>query len=465
MKFLWRIFWLCISMYIISLSTVAVVVTERSYNNLLKSEIERSLKEEEYVGSNISLYLITNKRILKEKMEIKNFTDTIIDMFGTKDNFIELYSYDLRLLSSNVPKEMIFQRDEIKVALKEGKNYVLRNYGGKYYIFITETIQTDGEEIVLAFIKDITAVKQQRFNEYKFFLQAGILGLIIVAALARIMGKVVTRPIGSLSGAVQNISSGNYKERVDLKSKDEIGVLANEFNKMADEIERRIEALKLEGESKQRFIDNLTHELRTPLTSIIGYSELIETTNYDEAMIKKGVGYINSEGKRMLKMVNSMMNMILLRENTLSFEKYNIQPLLEEVMDIMRVKAGKKNVSITREGRELELEIDLDLFKEVLLNLVDNALNVSSDGKSIAIGAEIYNKRNCVYVRDEGKGISKEDISKIFEPFYRVDQSRARKAGGMGLGLSICNEIIKAHGAEFKVESELGQGTVVRIIF
>ncbi|GLC29167.1 two-component sensor histidine kinase [Clostridium omnivorum] len=465
MKFLWRIFWLCISVYIISLSTVAVVVTERSYNNLLKSEIERSLKEEEYVGSNISLYLITNKRLLKEKMEIKNFTDTIIDMFGTKDNFIELYSYDLRLLSTNVPKEMIFQRDEIKVALKEGKNYVLRNYGGKYYIFITETIQTDGEEIVLAFIKDITAVKQQRVNEYKFFLQAGMLGLIIVAALARIMGKVVTSPIGSLSGAVQNISSGNYKERVDLKSKDEIGVLANEFNKMADEIERRIEALKLEGESKQRFIDNLTHELRTPLTSIIGYSELIETTNYDEAMIKKGVGYINSEGKRMLKMVNSMMNMILLRENTLSFEKYNIQPLLEEVMDIMKVKAVKKNVSITREGRELELEIDLDLFKEVLLNLVDNALNVSSAGKNIAIGAEIYNKRNCVYVRDEGKGISEEDISKIFEPFYRVDQSRARKAGGMGLGLSICNEIIKAHGAEFKVESELGQGTVVRIIF
>lgn len=465
MKFLWRIFWLCISVYIISLSTVAVVVTERSYNNLLKSEIDRSLKEEEYVGSNISLYLITNKRLLKEKMEIKNFTDTIIDMFGTKDNFIELYSYDLRLLSSNVPKEMIFERDEIKVALKEGKNYVLRNYGGKYYIFITETIQTDGEEIVLAFIKDITAVKQQRFNEYKFFLQAGMLGLIIVAALARIMGRVVTRPIGSLSGAVQNISSGNYKERVDLKSKDEIGVLANEFNKMADEIERRIEALKLEGESKQRFIDNLTHELRTPLTSIIGYSELIETTNYDEAMIKKGVGYINSEGKRMLKMVNSMMNMILLRENTLSFEKYNIQPLLEEVMDIMKVKAVKKNVSITREGRELELLIDLDLFKEVLLNLVDNALNVSSSGKSIAIGAEIYNKRNCVYVRDEGKGISEEDISKIFEPFYRVDQSRARKAGGMGLGLSICNEIVKAHGAEFKVESELGQGTVVRIIF
>lgn len=465
MKFLWRIFWLCISVYIISLSTVAVVVTERSYNNLLKNEIERSLKEEEYVGSNISLYLITNKKLLKEKMEVKNFTDTIIDMFGTKDNLIELYSYDLRLLSSNVPKEMIFKRDELKVALKEGKNYVLRNYDGRYYIFITETIQTDGEELVLSFIKDITAVKQQRFNEYKFFLQAGMLGLIIVAALARIMGRVVTSPIGSLSGAVQNISSGNYKERVDLKSKDEIGVLANEFNKMADEIERRIEDLKLEGESKQRFIDNLTHELRTPLTSIIGYSELIENTSYDEAMIKKGVGYINSEGKRMLKMVNSMMDMILLRENTLSIEKHNIQPLLEEVMDIMKMKAVKKNVNIVREGRELELDIDRDLFKEVLLNLVDNALNVSSEGKRIAIGAEIYSKRYCVYVRDEGRGISEEDISKIFEPFYRVDKSRARKAGGMGLGLSICNEIVRAHGAEFKVESELGHGTVVRIIF
>lgn len=177
MKFLWRIFWLCISVYIISLSTVAVVVTERSYNNLLKSEIDRSLKEEEYVGSNISLYLITNKRLLKEKMEVKNFTDTIIDMFGTKDNFIEIYSYDLRLLSTNIPKEMIFQRDEIKVALKEGKNYVLRNYEGKYYIFITETIQTDGEEIVLAFIKDITTVKQQRFNEYKFFCKQECLDL------------------------------------------------------------------------------------------------------------------------------------------------------------------------------------------------------------------------------------------------------------------------------------------------
>jgi signal transduction histidine kinase len=451
--------------YIISLSTVAVVVTERSYNNFLKSEVERSLKEEEYVGSNISLYLITNKRLLKEKMEVKNFTDTIIDMFGTKENLIELYSYDLRLLSSNVPKEMIFERGELKVALKEGKNYVLRNYNGKYYIFITETIQTDGEEIIVAFIKDITSVKQKRVDEYKFFLQAGMLGLIIVAALARIMGKVVIKPIGSLSGAVQNISAGNYKERVDLKSKDEIGVLANEFNKMADEIERRIEALKLEGESKQRFIDNLTHELRTPLTSIIGYSELISNTNYDEAMIKKGTGYINSEGKRMLKMVNTMMNMILLRENTLSIEKNSIQPLLEEVMDIMKVKAVKKNVNIFREGRDFEIDIDRDLIKEVLLNLVDNALNISSDGKNIAVGAEIYNKRCCIYVRDEGNGISEEDISKIFEPFYRVDRSRARKAGGMGLGLSICNEIVRGHGAEFIVESELGQGTVVRIIF
>jgi len=465
MKFKTKIFLMCISVYLLALITTSIIVTEKSYSELLQNEIHRSLKEEENLHSNITLYLLANRKLTKNKIDIREYSGTIVDMYSYEEGVLELYDGTMKKLSSRVPENWSIDRAELQAALSEGKNYIFRKVNGKYYIFVSDVIQSDGDKIVMAYIKDITYLQNQRSKQYRFFIEIGIIGLAVVAIFINIIVKMLISPIETLNAAAGEISSGNYGQRVTANSRDEIGGLAHRFNIMADEVEKKMEELKKEGEKKQRFIDSLTHELRTPLTSIIGYSDLMLNINYDEEIFNKSVAYINSEGKRMLKMVNYLMDIILIRETNFITEKQSIHSIFIEVINIMEVKAKSKNVKLMTEGEDLELYVDKDLMKEALLNLVDNAMNASKEEGIVTLGSGVFDKKVCIYVKDEGRGMTEEEASKVLEPFYRVDKSRSRKEGGMGLGLAICNEIVKLHSGKLKFESEFEKGTTAKIIF
>ena len=242
--------------------------------------------------------------------------------------------------------------------------------------------------------------------------------------------------------------------------------MAQQFNIMTDEIEKRIHQLKNESENKQLFVDNLTHELRTPLTSIIGYSDFLTSTeNHDHDTVKKSLGYIKSEGNRMLKMVRQLMSMILFRENSVKLKREDITPLLEEVAAVLANKAQDKKVGLIVESDNIELYIDRDMLKGVLINLSDNAINASNPEQTVVLGTESNENSDIIYVKDSGKGIKEEDLSKILEPFYRVDKARSRKDGGMGLGLAICNEVVRSHKAVLIVGSEIDKGSTFKIVF
>jgi signal transduction histidine kinase len=317
----------------------------------------------------------------------------------------------------------------------------------------------------LCTIKDVTYIDDHKSTLYKYFLEAGAAGFAIVAFFTGLMSKVVLKPVNTLISASESIASGNFKERVKVRTKDEIGVLGKQFNIMAEEVENRIEELKEETERKQRFIDNLTHEMRTPLTSIIGYSDLMMNIKYDEATFRKSLGFIKSEGQRMLKMVTSLMEMILVRENKIEKKNHDIMYLLKEVFEVMTIKAEKKQVRLDIEGGNFSAAFDYDLLKGAVINLVDNAINACSPQDSVTLGSGEVESRPYIFIRDTGRGISSEELTRITEPFYRVDKSRSRKEGGAGLGLSICSEILRKHGARLEIESEIGKGTMVKIIF
>ena len=465
MKFKTKIFLMCIGVYLSALIATSIIVTEKSYNELRDNETNRSIKEEENLHSNITLYLLANRKLMENKIDIREYSGTIVDMYSYEEGVLELYDGTLKKLSSRVTEKWNIDRAELQSTLTMGKNYVFRKINGKYYIFVSDVIHSDGDRIVMAYIKDITYLQNQRIKQYRFFAEVGIVGLVVVAILINILGKMLISPIETLNDAAAEISSGNYGQRVAVISKDEIGGLAHRFNIMADEVEKKMEELEKEGEKKQRFIDSLTHELRTPLTSIIGYSDLMLNIKYDEEIFNKSVGYINSEGKRMLKMVNYLMDIILVRETSFTKEKQSIHSIFIEVIDIIEVKANSKKIKLMTEGEEMEIFVDKDLIKEALLNLVDNAINASKDGAIVTLGTGIFERKICIYVRDEGRGMTEDEASKVIEPFYRVDKSRSRKEGGMGLGLAICNEIVKLHEGKLKFESEFGKGTTVKIIF
>ena len=356
--------------------------------------------------------------------------------------------------------------EKIDAALQGQKNFILRrDEDKKHYLFITDILEVDEEKIILSFIKDISHIDEQRREQYLFFIRVGIIGLFFVAIIIWFISKFVIKPIEELSKTAQNIASGNYDKRVKVTRSDEVGFLAEQFNIMASEIEQKIKQLEKESVSKQSFIDNLTHEIRTPLTSIIGYAEFLQKIDYDPEIFYKSLKYIQSEGSRMLKLANTLTDVILLREKALQLEENRVLPILYEIRDIMKVKAEEKGVQIKVQGEETRLLLDKDLFKGALINLVDNALNASYQGKEIIMGIEKEQNTVTVFVQDEGKGMEDWETKKVKEPFYRVDKSRSRKEGGLGLGLAITHQIVEGHGAELGIKSQPGRGTTVSIIF
>jgi signal transduction histidine kinase len=464
MKFRWKVFLLCIGVYLITLLITGVLVTENSYASSLKKEIQRSLSEEDSFHFTMSLFLLADQAKGEEKLSLEQSSQRILELLETSSIGLEIYNRELDLLASNTRGNWPFEREELKQVLNGKRNYVLKWKDKQHYLFITDLVEINEDSLIISLIKDISPIDQQRKEQYYFFLQAGLLGFGVVVVLTGILSRLIIKPIESLTETVDCIAAGSYKKRVSIPSKDEVGLLAAQFNRMAEEIETRITLLEEEGERKQRFIDNLTHELRTPLTSIIGYGDLLLKIKYEEKTFQKGLAYIYAEGNRMLKLINSLMDLILLRESLIQLKPQPLRPLLWEVKGLMALKAREKGVSIEIEGDEAERPVDKDLFKAALINLTDNSLKASKPGSLVILGIKRENNQICIYVKDQGKGMEQEEVAKVLEPFYRADKSRSRQEGGIGLGLSICQEIVQVHGGRLEIDSEPGQGTIVKII-
>lgn len=462
-----KIFSLCIAIYIVTLAFTGLIVSKNTYSSLLQKEVNRSLNEEKNLKVSAVLYIMVNMDKSKEGTNIEDYAAKISDMFGTKDTFVEVYSKEGKLLSANPHMNWPFKREEILEVNKTGRNYMLRELNGKHYLFVNDELKANDGKLIISYIKDISQVDIQMKEEHFYFLRAGIIGLFVIGLITAALSNIVLKPIADLSNAAKEIASGNYEKRVELKNRDEVGVLAVQFNIMAEEIEKKVSELEKEAEVKQRFTDNLTHELRTPLTSIIGYSDLLMKTKYDEQNFNKGLGYINSEGNRMLKLINSLMDMIMLRENGFDKRKCSPEEIVYEAVEVMEGKAKDKKIELVVCRNTLKaafINADKDMLKGVLINLIDNAIKASYEASKIEIGVNNIDNKLCFYVKDSGCGMGKSEIEKVTEPFYRADKSRSRKQGGVGLGLSICSMVASAHGGKINIESEKNQGTTVSMI-
>ena len=270
------------------------------------------------------------------------------------------------------------------------------------------------------------------------------------------------KPLERLTSAAKEFSGGNFKEVEGIATGDEIEKLTHSFNDMGHRIRNMIGELRTEHEKQKKFLDNVTHEIRTPLTNILGYADLVSRVA-DEAQREKYGSYIRDEGNRLGGMINNLLELSQLNRYELSVakEETELKALIEKVSSLMMDRAKKFGLDIITDLEQVSSNIDGAKIKQVLINLLDNAIKYS-EGNTIEIS--LRREENIkIRISDNGIGISEEDINNIMEPFYRVDKSRSRKLGGNGLGLSICRDIVKAHGGDMTIESKANQGTVVTI--
>jgi two-component system phosphate regulon sensor histidine kinase PhoR len=215
---------------------------------------------------------------------------------------------------------------------------------------------------------------------------------------------------------------------------------------------------------RQDFVANVSHELRTPLTTIKGYAETLLEGALNEDVAPRFIEIIKRHTDRLTKIVEDLLALSTIesREFCLTLETLSVSDLIDDVIDFLKEPAEKKSISITRTDLPSPLYVhgDRKHLEQVLINLIDNAIKYGRGGGNITISAVGTNGEEVqITVRDDGVGIPRQDLNRIFERFYRVDKGRSQELGGTGLGLSIVKHIVQAHGGRVWAESTPGKGS------
>ncbi|GAB4419515.1 MAG: hypothetical protein Kow00106_15740 [Anaerolineae bacterium] len=292
--------------------------------------------------------------------------------------------------------------------------------------------------------------------------QAGLIALVMAAALSVLIAESVARPLRRMSLAARRIASGDYRQRVRVEGPREVQALARAFNDMAEQVAAAQQA-------QRDFLANVSHDLRTPLTSIQGFSQAIaEGVASDPAAARRAAQIIHDETARLHRMVESLLDLARLEAGHLELRRQSVAlgDLLRGVGESLSVKARDHQLRL-----ELAIPPDLprvlgdgDRLAQVFTNLLDNAIKHTPAGGSVTLSAAATRDGVTVTVRDTGEGIPPEDLSRIFERFYQVDKSRRRDAeSGLGLGLAIARQIVEAHGGTIKASSTVGQGSTFTV--
>lgn len=333
------------------------------------------------------------------------------------------------------------------------------NWEGRHYL-----VFQSGPEWDLRYfrIEDITYVWERmgRLTGILVLITAGVL-LCTMVCLSLILKKVLN-PLQELNVSARRIAEGQYHQRIAAESRDEIGQLSENFNKMAAAVELRTKSLEESELKKTLFMGNLTHELKTPMTAISGYAQTLLHAKLSQEEQKEALSYIYQECGRLERLSRKMMKLLELdRDVELTLTKTPIKEIFQAVERSCGELLRQRRLTLKWTEGGQSFPVEQDLMTDAILNLVDNAAKASQDGGRILLRAGA----DFIEVQDFGKGIPKEEQERILDPFYMVDKSRSRKVGGAGLGLALVALIAKAHHCELKIESEVGKGTVIRLQF
>lgn len=294
---------------------------------------------------------------------------------------------------------------------------------------------------------------------------AGLAGIILATFLSLVFSRTLSRPLLKMNQAARAMSRGDYSRRVEVKSGDEIGLLAESLNSLAAEIQEKIEALERLDRTRNRFVANVSHELRTPLSIIQGYTEaLIDGMARSEEERRKYLGNIHEEILRLRRLVTEILDLRKIKAGRLEMNmlEINLAATALRVAGKFAALAKEKNIYLYTDipPKLSPASADPDRLEQVFINLLDNAVRFTPAGGVIRIGIRDLNDKFVVFVSNSGSGIPPDEQHLIWERFYKVDKSRTRAGGGTGLGLAIVKEIIEAHGGTVNLKSAPGKETV-----
>lgn len=375
-------------------------------------------------------------------------------------------TYNVLFDSNNELLGKVLMRDIIKSAIegKQAHTVIKDDLGTNMMTVAVPVVQKDNNNIIgVVYLVEAMGDIDKTINYVKFnLLLFSTLICILVGLLSFGMSYIVTQPVDEFIDAANEISKGNFEKRVKVKGHNEFSKLAVTLNFMSSELGN------LE-DNRKKFVSDASHELKTPLATIkLICDSVVSTPDPDPVMIKDFLQDLSVEVDRLTRIIERLLSLTKLDsgKSMPDPKPTDITMLLNSIVKKLTPNAAVKDIVFYTDYK-LEnpspIMLDYDKIWEAIYNICDNAIKYTDVGGFVKLGLLKEGKNVIIQIEDNGPGIPIDEQDKIFERFYRLDDSRARETGGTGLGLAIAKEVILLHGGQIKVSSEVGMGSTFSI--
>ncbi|MBQ7799075.1 MAG: HAMP domain-containing histidine kinase [Oscillospiraceae bacterium] len=442
---------------LVSIEALVIALTSNSYYNSAKQTV---LTRASVLKNTLDSYS-TNADI-----DFTEQTRLLIENFAERDK-MELLAIDRKekptISSSGFQPQLSGEMPDLVAALKSDSGIgqaVLKHTSGEDIFCVTiASPSSSGDILALRLMASLEPTESRVLYLALMYVVIGIAMVVFILLANLIFLQSIVRPVTEVEKTARRIASGDFEVRIDNKYKDEMGDLCDIINYMADELSQS-------ENMKNEFISSVSHELRTPLTAIRGWSEtLADDVNCSKSMRQKGLKVIISETERLSSIVEDLLDFSKIQGGRFSIknEKMDILAELEEALLAFSERAKREGIELVYNEPKMLSAIlgDRNRIRQVFVNILDNAIKYSEAGGSIFVNATEEYGIIYVSVRDEGCGISPEDLPKIKKKFFKANLTKR----GSGIGLAVVDEIVTMLGGTFEIKSQLGVGTEVIVSF
>lgn len=444
-----RSFILVIAITVVILEVCIIILLKQNYyKNLednMKSQVKISadLYNKYFSNSSLSDNVLNNvdtfwKQTQAEVQIINTNGDVIMDSIGV------------------IPKDNM---PDVKTALKGGLGVWTgwSDYTKEKLMAVSYPLKSDKK--TAGVIRIVSSLKGTDSDIRKFAYIFGIFGIMVIiisVVVSVLLSNTIVEPLKEVTDIAKIMAAGNFKIRSKKRNDDEIGDLSSALNSLAQEIVSK-------EQIKNEFISSVSHELRTPLTSIKGWAITLKDMGAeDKSILLDGLNIIEKESDRLTWMVEELLDFSKFISGKIVLKKSDVdlRNVVNEINKELIPRATRDNIEFAVFCDDIPaMYTDEYRLKQLFINLLDNSFKFTEPGGKVKFEAKLDNKRVIFKIEDTGCGISKEELPKVKEKFYKGKSSKSQN----GIGLSICDEIVKLMNGTFDIQSELGKGTTVLI--
>ncbi|QUG82522.1 HAMP domain-containing sensor histidine kinase [Bacillus nitratireducens] len=439
--------------------TLALLEKGNRYSKMIKNRAKWGAYSKEKKLTESAEHSKRPKRAVYPEFDINTEAEHLVEseLIANSDIAIIITDNNGKIISTSEPvtKEMQKQLTCKTETIPEGGLIVEKNWKKSKFISTISPLEIQGFQGKLYMLLKTSFLENMLLKLMNQFFIISVLTIILTTISVFVFSRVITEPLIKMKRATEKMSKLNKPIQLGIKRNDELGSLAKTIEDLSSE-------LTYMKKERNEFLASVAHELLTPLTYMKGYAKVAKRDSLTKEEREEYLQIIEDETDSVTDLVQDLFMLAQLEQHqfVIKKQKMPLRPFLERMVEKTKTTLTNKQIEIHVYCKnDLEVCIDERRMEQVMLNLLHNAYQHSSENTSITIRVLSSTNTFTISVQDEGEGIPKEDIPHIFDRFYRVDKSRTRATGGKGIGLAVAKEIVELHNGSIEVKSELEVGT------